>query len=183
MHYRKALEYGLAFPNEGVLLGRVYYQLGLTLMSEGNQMQGAELIGMAKQSLAGLLATNDITVMGLNQEVTKVLGTTGFIPPDIVTSQMGMTGMGGMGMGMAGGMGNVAGMMMAGAGVMGAANPMMMGASGMGGSMLRGSMGMGAPFGAAVVPQQLMGSNMVTPMTMTGSLVTPFGGGMGMSIR
>ena len=39
-HYKKALQHGLRFPNEGVLLGRIYYQLGLTLISEGNQMQG-----------------------------------------------------------------------------------------------------------------------------------------------
>ena len=30
-------------------------------------MQGAELIGMAKQTLSGLLATNDATVISLNQ--------------------------------------------------------------------------------------------------------------------
>lgn len=148
---------------------------------------------MAKQSLSGLLATNDMTVLALNQEVTNVLGTTGMMPPDIVATQMGMGGM----MPMGGGMGNVAGMMMTKAGMgggmmMGAAPGMYasntvplahpgMGMAAMGGSLLRGSLGV--PMGAAVVPQQLMGSNAITPMTMTGSLVAPFGGGMGMSIR
>ena len=148
---------------------------------------------MAKNSLAGLLGANDMTVLALNQEVTKLLGTTGIVPPDIVASQMGMN----MGMGMPMGMGGTMAPMMAGGmgGGMAGVAGMMMGASALPGAMyasqtmpmIRGSMMggsmMGMPMGGTVVPQQLMSSNAITPMGMAGSLVTPFGGGMGLSIR
>lgn len=175
---------------------------------------------MAKQSLAGLIGTNDATVLALNQQVTGMLATTGIVPPDAVTTQMGGmvpgmmmgTGMGGMvpGMGMTGmmpGGGLMAsttmplatpmGMSMGGLGMrnsmlasgMGMPMPGMMGSSMMAGSMMGGMMGgsmMGgtlAPPGATIIPQQMMGSTAITPMAMTGSLVGPFGGGMGLSIR
>jgi hypothetical protein len=149
-------------------------------------MQGVQVINSAKQSLAGLLATNDATVMALNQQVTGLLATTGMMPPDLITTQMGgmVPGM----MGATGMPGMMGGTMMPGAALLASttvpfANHMGMMGSGMpgmmGGSMMRGSL---TPPGATIFPQQMMGSNAITPMAMTGSFVGPFGGGSGMGI-
>jgi hypothetical protein len=129
--------------------------------------------------------------MALNQQVTGLLATTGIMPPDLITTQMGGMFPGMMGAtGMPGMMGGT--MMPGGAllasttvpfanqmGMMASGMPGVMGGSMMGGSMMRGSF---TPPGATIFPQQMMGSNAVTPMAMTGSFVGPFGGGSGMGI-
>ena len=135
---------------------------------------------MAKQSLSGLLGTNDATVMALNQQVTGMLATTGIMPPDAITTQMGtvvpgmMGGMGGMGMGM--GMGMMGGSVMPGMpmnasttiplatpmgmgmGGLGMRNSLMASGMGMPGMMAGSMMGRSLAPGTTIIPQQMMGS-------------------------
>ena len=175
IYYKRALENALKFPNEGVQIGKCYYQLGMTLLSEGNQQEGAIMVNLAKQTLSGLLSTNDSTVMALDQQITGMLATTGIVPPDVISSATGMRSFANI-PGVASGLG---GLMNTGRMI---GNPMVMsGGMGMPGTFGAPGIGMPGMMGSGVSP--MMGGPMMGgPMmggSMSGSLVSPMLGGMG----